>query len=170
MSPGDGALNLCKLFTDLLVTALTVSHCKRSSQANTCIDFLSNSLSMDLPTIGVLFYQVIDGQPVPAGVCGCKSPRPAHGGIRSVQLEGDVKGRWTRFTPSLPEMQPPAPKSGPAEQLVGVGMINPLSLEESLPGSVPDIPSTASASLLIPSFSAVEELPHPISDVATFLW
>lgn len=125
---------------------------------------------MDLPTIGVLFHQVIDGQPVPVGVCGCKSPCPAQGGIRSVQLEGDVKGRWTTFIPSLPEMQTPAPKSGPAEQPVGVGTINPLSLEESPPGSVHDIPCTASASLLIPSFSAVEELPHRISDVATFWW
>lgn len=80
---------------------------------------------------------------------------PARGGARSVQLEGGVKEWWTRITSSLHEMQYPGPKSGPGEQPVGVGGVNLLSPEESLPGSVPDIPSTASAGeLLLSLFQA----------------
>lgn len=91
-----------------------------------------------------------------------------------VRPEGGVKGRGNRFAFSLPEMQNPGPKLSPAEQPVGVGGVKLLSLEESLPGPVPDVLPTASAGepspLLVPSISAVEELPHPTPDVAAFLW
>jgi len=62
------ALRLSRLFAGLLVTALAISHRRRNSQANTAIDFLSNSLPMDLPTNGIAFQQVVKGQPVPVGV------------------------------------------------------------------------------------------------------
>lgn len=51
-----------KLCTAPSAAALTTAHCKRNSQANTPIDFLSRSPSMDLQTNGVFFRQVANRQ------------------------------------------------------------------------------------------------------------
>lgn len=71
-------------------------------------------------------------------------------------------------------MQVPGPKSSPAEQPVGVGGVNLLSLKESLLGSVPTVPSTTPAGepspVLVPSSSALQEISHPTPDMAAFLW